>query len=480
VILAALAVAQSLESAAPPAAQPALAPAPVLAPTTASAPESIPVPSVTPTNASANAADSAQASGLSGADALKPFFRRLDAARTPDSPPIVVLQIGDSHSAADHISGALRARLQAKFGEGGRGVLPPGRPYKVWSARQIEMSQSDGWRNQAQFLIPSLIAAAQGDPSAASLGPGPYGLAGQRLTSTRPGARLTLQADPQGGFDQVVVCGMAGKDRGDLMAVTDGVSRRIDISSPGAEPVCRSLDLPAPASNLELIAEGGPVSLLSVATFRKGGGVSLSNLGVIGARIDELAARDDRALAAELAAYRPALILLAFGTNDGFQAHVDGEAYRMLFQGQLQRLKRMAPDAAILVMAPPDANTSRPDIALDGVHNAGFDCAALTPAEVGDYDELVAEKSPRLARWYPPPSLDVVRQAERRAAEAEGAAFWDWQQREGGPCSAHRLAHAYNQLVRGDHVHFNSEGGDMVAGLLFQDLASADQAQGAH
>jgi hypothetical protein len=113
------------------------------------------------------------------------------------------------------------------------------------------------------------------------------------------------------------------------------------------------------------------------------------------------------------------------------------------------------------------------------VHNAGFDCAALTPSEVAGYDGLVAEKSPQLARWYPPPSLDVVRQAERKAAAAEGVAFWDWQEREGGPCSAHRLAHAYNQLVRGDHVHFNSEGGDMVAGLLFHDLASADPAQGA-
>ena len=58
-------------------------------------------------------------------------------------------------------------------------------------------------------------------------------------------------------------------------------------------------------------------------------------------------------------------------------------------------------------------------------------------------------------------------------------AFWDWQAREGGACSAHRLAHAYAPLVRGDHVHFNSEGGDYIAGLLFQDLMDAYQAQGA-
>lgn len=456
-ILAALAAAQSLESAAPPAAPPAPAPTPVAAPA--------PPPPGPP--------------ALSGAEALKPFFHKLAAPRAVDALPVVVLQIGDSHSAADHISGALRARLQARFGEGGRGVLPPGRPYKLWSARQVEMTQSDGWRTEAQFLIPGLIAAAQSDPSAARIGPGPFGLAGQRLTSTRPGARLSLKAEASGAFDRVTVCGAVQADHGDLVAITDGASRRIDISSPAGEPVCRSIDLAAPATSLDLVTEGGPVSLLSVGALRRGGGVSLSNLGVIGARLDEFAARDDKALAAELAAYDPALILLAFGTNDGFQSGVDGEAFRMRFQAQLQRLKRMAPNAAVLVLGPPDADTSRPDIKLDGVQNAGFDCAALTSAEVAGYDALVAEKSPQLARWYPPPALEVVRQAERRAAAAEGVAFWDWQAREGGACSAHRLAHAYAPLVRGDHVHFNSEGGDFIAGLLFQDLMDAYQAQGA-
>jgi hypothetical protein len=58
----------------------------------------------------------AQPSGLSGAETLEPVLHLLSQARGSNGPPVVILQLGDSHSAADHISGALRARLQASFG----------------------------------------------------------------------------------------------------------------------------------------------------------------------------------------------------------------------------------------------------------------------------------------------------------------------------------------------------------------------------
>lgn len=419
------------------------------------------------------------ASGLSGAETLEPVFHLLSRAKGSKGPPVVILQLGDSHSAADHISGALRARLQASFGEGGRGVLPPGKPFKLFSTRQVEMKQSDGWRLEAGFLPANVAAQSAGDPAGARPGPGPYGLAGFRLTSTRPGATLSLHADPEAAFDRVAVCALASPGAGDITIRTADGLRSFATSATTTGPLCRGFDLPAKATEVELATAGGPVSLFSFGAFRSGG-VSLSNLGVIGARIDEFAARDDAVLAAELAEYRPQLILLAFGTNDGFQTQVDGEAYRALFQGQIQRLKRLAPQADLLVMGPPDADTSRPDIPLDGVHNLGFGCTPLSQSETAAYGDLVKQADPGLARWYPPPALAVVREAQRQAAKAEGVAFWDWRARMGGDCSAHSLAHAYEPLMRGDHVHFNSGGGDFVAGLLWHDLMAAYDAPGGH
>jgi hypothetical protein len=115
----------------------------------------------------------------------------------------------------------------------------------------------------------------------------------------------------------------------------------------------------------------------------------------------------------------------------------------------------------------------RPDIPEDGKADLGFACAPLSPSEIADYNALVAEHNPELARWYPPVNLGVVREAQRQAAAAEGVAFWDWSARMGGPCSAHHLSQADPRLVRGDHIHFTTAGGDLVADLLSQDLMRA-------
>ena len=50
----------------------------------------------------------------------------------PEIPPktqgqrgLVILQIGDSHTAADYFTGELRQKLQARYGNGGVGYLEP-------------------------------------------------------------------------------------------------------------------------------------------------------------------------------------------------------------------------------------------------------------------------------------------------------------------------------------------------------------------
>ena len=215
------------------------------------------------------------------------------------------------------------------------------------------------------------------------------------------------------------------------------------------------------------------MTLYSVATDRRRPGIILSNLGVSGSQLGDFAARDDGVLKAELAAYAPDLIILAFGDNEGFSAGLDPAAYEALARAQIARLKRLAPGAAILLVGPPDAETIRPDIPEDGIRNKGFSCAPLTEAERADYPERVARRDPALARWYAPPNLALAREAERRAAVASGAAFWDWSARMGGDCSAHAWRLLDPPAMRGDHVHFTSEGGDAVAGLLYADLAAA-------
>ena len=42
---------------------------------------------------------------------------------------LTILQLGDSHTAADFFTGRVRERLQQAFGTGGEAILAPGRPH---------------------------------------------------------------------------------------------------------------------------------------------------------------------------------------------------------------------------------------------------------------------------------------------------------------------------------------------------------------
>ena len=404
-------------------------------------------------------------SALSGAEALRPFFAALSQLKSGRrTTPVEVLQIGDSHTAGDFISSGLRARLQAKFGEAGRGVMPPGVPFKFYGPRQVDVTQSEGWRLEPSFpMTPDKLP--------------PFGLAGYRLVSQKPGATVTLSADPEALFDRARLCALAGRGAGSLVVTAGAKTTIIALGRGTPGPRCVSIAFAEPQKTLQIKATGRRATLLSFGTWRWRAGVSWSNMGVIGTELYDFAARDDGVLKAELKVYDPQLIVLAYGTNEGSRKVLDEAGYEQLMREQIRRLKRLAPRAAILVLGAPDSNTTRPDIPEDGIHDLNFACAPLTDSELSAYPQLVANKEPALARWYPAPNLKRVRDAQRRAAAAENVAFWDWEARMGGPCTAHKLSRPGVGLMRGDHVHFTNDGGEMIAGMLTDDLMAAYAAE---
>ena len=84
---------------------------------------------------------------LSSPGALAPFFAALAALEQRQAQrPVRIVQIGDSHTANDSLSGRLRERFQQQFGEAGRGWLPAGIPYKYYRPQLVSVSES-GWRH---------------------------------------------------------------------------------------------------------------------------------------------------------------------------------------------------------------------------------------------------------------------------------------------------------------------------------------------
>ena len=110
--------------------------------------------------------DAEIAAKLGPAAPLLPLYRALS-----DGTTVVILQIGDSHTANDSFSGRMRELFQARFGDAGRGVLPPGVPYRWYRPARVTVT-SDGW---------SVVSSYRGDP-------GPYGVTGLRQHADAPAA----------------------------------------------------------------------------------------------------------------------------------------------------------------------------------------------------------------------------------------------------------------------------------------------------
>ncbi|HTU11004.1 MAG TPA: GDSL-type esterase/lipase family protein [Allosphingosinicella sp.] len=356
-------------------------------------------------------------------EALAPFHAKLRAGRR-----VHILQLGDSHTSADAISNGLRAPLQAHFGAAGRGALAPGRPYDNYVTWQVTASQSAGWR-VTSWNAPGAV---------------PLGLSGFTQTARGAGETLGLVADaPEHEFNRLTVCAITGPGAGAVTLRLGTVEQSWALEAPRPGALCRSIesDVPVTAAAVTTLDER-PVSLASIAVFRRENrGVTVSNLGQIGAQLSNFARGDEALVRAELAAWRPDLILLAFGTNEGFDPRFTLAGYDDGLRAQIARLRRLAgPDVPIVLVGPP-AVTSRN--------------AALAGAECGD-------------GWYVPAFLLRVRERQRALARALGLAFWDWERAMGGRCAA-RAWHAAG-LMRDDHIHFNRDGGDRIGRMLLADL----------
>ena len=373
--------------------------------------------------------------GICEGRALVPFLRLL---RTADTRPVHILQIGDSHTANDNIAGAWREILQARYGDGGRGVLPPGRPWAGFSPRQVSVAQGPDWS-----------AASVMDARKSGRTDLAFGVSGFRLASPASGGDLRLDAEPGRALRRFTACAATGPTAGVMTLSLGTQAASVQLRANRAGAVCSSLTSDASATTAAISATPG-VELLSWATFSGRPGVVVSNLGVIGAQLSQVAPNGEESLKAELAAYAPDLIVLAFGTNEGFSPHFSSADYEAGLHAQIGRFRRLAPGTPILLLGAPDAQSKIASI--------------LANSDQGHRAHLGS------GGWFSPPGLEDVRAVQRRVAVSEHVALWDWAGRMGGPGAAGLWSGANPPLMRSDHVHYSREGGQRLAERLQADL----------
>jgi lysophospholipase L1-like esterase len=361
-------------------------------------------------------------SAIENPSALTNFFAALSHVRSGGKiEPVRVMHFGDSHVAADVLTGEIRRNLQNQFGDGGAGYLVPANPMTT-RRRGTSSGATSGWQ------IEGIGGRSERDNV--------YGLAGINLITNRPNERIWVDTtanhfevhyvrEPGGGSIDISVDGATVLDA------------PLSLAAHGTATEYFSFDSPAGTNHrLEIrTLRPGKTRILGIVAERLAPGVSYDVFGINGARISRLMTWNATTFAAELRQRKPNLIILAYGTNEIGDADWTPASYRRLLKSVIQRIRAAVPQASILLFAPPD----RADLPL---------AAARIPAMI---------------------------ETQRSVALESGVAFWSAFNAMGGPGSMN--AWVTRGWAQGDRVHLTRPGYDLLADAFCKDLMLAYHSQ---
>ena len=357
----------------------------------------------------------ARSNNVENPGALVPFFEQLYREKAGLAPGSVrILHFGDSHTAADEWTGDLRELFQAGFGDGGPGFSLAGYPFRGYRRFDVAGGGSRGWRTAG-------LARADGD--------GYYGLGGVSIYTSAAGESVHIEAE----CELLEVFYLQQPDGGEL-AFYDNGERAGEIATAGPLGPGYFSYKPAPGMHyFELrTLQRAPVRLYGWAADRSRG-VTYEALGINGAEAAVMFKWDEATLASNLQHRNPALIVLAYGTNEAGSPNWDRQSYEQMFSALLARLRQYAPTASILAIGPPDR-----------------------------YYRL------RRGPLQPLEKVTAIVEAQRQACRDNGAAFWDTRARMGGKGSMKNWVLA--GLAQRDYVHFLGQGYRLLGNTLFKDV----------
>ena len=391
------------------------------------------------------------------AGSLAAFHSALEALKRGERDLVTILQIGDSHTASDHLSGRIRTRLQAHYGNAGRGLMQPGEPFAYYRPYQVRVTQKGPWQQMSSNRIP---------PDA-----GPYGISGVILRGTSSDATIDLQTStgeplgalaldfhlqPGGGSIEVRVSG----NRVALVPTADAAYRLAHSR----------ITLPRDAAAVTVAPHGdGPVDLAAMGPEPAARGVRLVSMGFSGAQLTILDRWSAENVAFQIRRLAPSLILVAFGTNEGHQSRERLAGYDEAFARRLGVLRAAAPGASVVVVGPPDAERLPRYCMLPVDQADAAPCTVLSEAETLSYDDLLARSDRSLCRWHTPAALPWVRRTQSLAAQRLGIAFWDWSTVMPAVCGANVWWR--EGLAHRDRVHLTQAGYWRSADALLRFLA---------
>jgi lysophospholipase L1-like esterase len=340
--------------------------------------------------------------------------------------PVRIIQLGDSHTAGDYLTGRLRQQLQAKYGNAGIGWLTPG--YVTNQRSDLATMRGLGKWQMSDSKLPK---------------PGEHFPLGG-LFNTSGGASIMdikSKQDLASGSWQLSIW-HKGSNTPWKIALPSGKLYKLapQDHSDGEWNLSNIAVNSTNAANIRLLAPNSG-SLGGIALDRMSPGITLDTMGINGARASIINRWNEHTVEKQLIWRKPQLIILAYGTNEAFETDISDYANQL--RNVVRLLKKSAPGAAILIVGAPASAKMRAPNARGG------------------------------CRLPLPPNLTQVMNIQKRIAKQERTLYWDWSAIMGGKCGAAAWANSKPQLMRKDLIHFSAEGYVVTADALFKALNEA-------
>lgn len=343
-----------------------------------------------------------------------------------------IIHYGDSQIEADHITGMFRQLMQSRFGGYGCGLLPMFANSDV--ALPVPLTQSGAWKR--------FTAYGKRDTS---IHHNRYGamLAFSRFSSQKPDS---LNAAPHKALVHIERSNYAFARRGRYR-----ILKLFYGAAPGKTEVSfKSADSAKHIAHTDSMKAGvlrfaaGSYTLWSTLQFtgkntpdwyalslEDSAGVLVDNVPLRGCSGLDFTHQSSTLLREIYTEMKPKLFILEFGVNVSAYGNKDYGFYEKGLIKQINYLKQLCPQAAVLV--------------------------------VGISDVSYKEGESYITN----PTVPLIRAAQRNAAFATGSAYWDLFTAMGGENSMEAWVNAEHPLAQKDFTHFNASGANVVGKLLY-------------
>ncbi len=360
---------------------------------------------------------------LGVAAALDGFYARLARSDAGYAGAVTrVVHWGDSVVAADHVTSAVRARMQQRFGDAGHGFHLLAKPNASYVHRAIEFKDGEAWSRCY------IINKCKSD--------GLYGLGGTTVWSAG-GAEsrfATSDSTPNGRKASFIELWYRAEPQAGNVRVRVDDEAPVVVATAADDPVdaWHRIDVADDAHRFSVrAAGGGKVRLYGVVIERDVPGVVWDGMAQLGAFTSRMLYFDPAHIRDQIAHRDAALLVFMFGGNDLLLPERRLDAYRDDFRGMLQRFRAQAEPPACLVMSPVD----------HGIRQG--------------------------QRVVSNPMVAKVTAIQREVALEQGCGFFDTQAAMGGDGSVARWRKASPPLISGDLAHLTDAGQRVLGHMLY-------------